>query len=75
MDKLVCQLSTLLVLIGALNWGLVGAGSQKWNVVTKLTEALVKDDKTRETIERTVYILVGLAAVFLIYKKLASKRS
>ena len=72
MDKFVCQLSTVLVLIGALNWGLVGAAN--WNAVNKVTDALVKDDKTRDTVERTVYVLVGLAALFLIWKKLASKR-
>ena len=72
MDKFVCQLSTVLVLIGALNWGLVGAAN--WNAVNKVTDAIVKDDKTRDTIERTVYVLVGLAALFLIWKKLASKR-
>ena len=72
MDKFVCQLSTILVLIGALNWGLVGAA--KWNAVTKTTDALIKDSNTRDTVERTVYVLVGLAALFLIWKKLASKR-
>jgi uncharacterized membrane protein YuzA (DUF378 family) len=73
MDKFVCQLSTVLVLIGALNWGLVGAAN--WNAVNKVTDALVKDDKTRDTVERTVYVLVGLAALFLIWKKLASKHA
>ena len=71
MDKFVCQLSTVLVLIGALNWGLVGTAN--WNAVDKTTAALVKDPSTQKTVERTVYVLVGLAALFLIYKKLASK--
>jgi uncharacterized membrane protein YuzA (DUF378 family) len=71
MDKFVCQLSTVLVLIGALNWGLVGAAN--WNAVTKTVDLLNAEQKTRETIEKAVYVLVGLAALFLIWKKLSSK--
>ena len=70
MDKFVCQLSTVLVLIGALNWGVMGV-HPGWNVVKNTTTTLVKNPKTSETVERTVYILVGLAALFLIWKKLS----
>jgi len=74
MDKLLCQISTVLVLIGALNWGLIGLNSD-WNLVSKATDLVVSNDKTRETVNRTVYILVGLAAVVLIWKKLSTKHS
>jgi uncharacterized membrane protein YuzA (DUF378 family) len=73
MDKLLCQISTVLVLIGALNWGLVGL-NKNWNAVEKVTDVVVSDAKTRETVERTVYVLVGLAALVLIWKKLSTKR-
>jgi uncharacterized membrane protein YuzA (DUF378 family) len=74
MDKLLCQVSTVLVLIGALNWGLIGLNSD-WNLVSKATDLVVSHAKTRETVNRTVYILVGLAAVVLIWKKLSTKHS
>jgi uncharacterized membrane protein YuzA (DUF378 family) len=74
MDKLLCQISTVLVLIGALNWGLIGLNSE-WNLVSKTTDLVVSNDKTRETVNRTVYVLVGLAAVVLIWKKLSTKHS
>lgn len=47
----------ILVLVGALNWGLVGAF--KFNLVEK-----VLGDMT--TLARIVYILVGLSAVYLV---------
>ncbi len=50
----------ILVIIGAVNWGLVGLGgflSGDWNVV-----ALLGD-----TIANIVYILVGLAGLYAIY--------
>ncbi len=72
MDKIVCQIAVVLVIIGALNWGLIGAF--KYNAVTKVTDAIVTNQDTQNTVERTVYVLVGLAALVLIYKKLVAKR-
>ena len=74
MHKFVCQLSIVLVLIGAINWGLIGL-NPTWNAVEKVTNAIVTDSDSRETVNRTVYILVGLAALFLILKKLSTKRN
>jgi uncharacterized protein len=48
--------ATGLVLVGAINWGLVGAFD--WNLV----EALFK------TWSRAIYILVGIAAIFSVYR-------
>jgi uncharacterized membrane protein YuzA (DUF378 family) len=73
MDKLLCQISTVLVLLGALNWGLFGA-NKNWNLVEKVTDVVVSDAKIRDTVERTVYVLIGLAALVLIWKKLSTKR-
>lgn len=51
----------VLVLVGALNWGLVGlgwlAGGADWNVVHKLLGKWM-------TVEAVVYVLVGLAGVY-----------
>lgn len=55
-----CLLVWALVLIGALNWGLVGLGwlisNQNWNVVNLLVGTWPK-------VEAGIYVLVGLAAI------------
>lgn len=56
LDKLV----QLLIVIGGLNWGLVGFF--KYNLVEKLF-----GDSTK-IITRLIYDLVGLAAVYALYK-------
>lgn len=45
----------ILVVVGALNWGLVGIGG--WNLVAYLGE----------TLARIVYVLVGLSGLVLIF--------
>ncbi|MCX6566471.1 MAG: DUF378 domain-containing protein [Candidatus Aminicenantes bacterium] len=57
----ICQ---ILVLIGALNWGLVGA--LKIDLVSKIFGY--------GTVTRVIYIIVGLAAVFLIIDLLTPKK-
>ena len=52
----------VLLLVGGLNWGLVGAGmlmSKEWNVVHMLFSSMPK-------LEAVVYLLVGVAAVIKI---------
>ena len=56
----ICQ---ILVLIGAINWGLVGAF--RFDLVYKIFGA--------GTVSRIVYIIVGLAAIYLIYELLVPK--
>ncbi len=51
-------LSFILVIVGALNWGLIGLF--KFNLVMALFGSW-------PTVEQIVYILVGLAAVYLIF--------
>jgi len=48
-----------LVLVGALNWGLVALGGADWNVVSLLLGDW-------PTVERVVYGLVGVSAVFMV---------
>ena len=51
---LICKVVGILVIIGALNWGLVGAF--KLNLVAQLLGGIPKA-------ERIVYILVGIAGL------------
>ncbi|MFA6257326.1 MAG: DUF378 domain-containing protein [Candidatus Paceibacterota bacterium] len=59
------MLVKILVIVGGLNWGLVGLGTLMgveggWNVVEKLLG-------TWPTVEAVVYVLVGLAALVKIF--------
>ncbi len=51
------KVAQLLIVIGGLNWGLVGINVD-YNLVAKLGDSL----------EKIVYYLVGLAAVYSLYK-------
>lgn len=58
------MLAVLLVLVGALNWGLVGlgrlvGGGADWNLVHMLVGQWMQ-------VEAVVYVLVGLAALYKI---------
>lgn len=56
-------ISLVLVVVGALNWGLVGIGqflNANWNVVNLLFGSV-------PTVEAVVYLLVGLAGVWELY--------
>lgn len=55
--KMLHMLSFILVIVGALNWGLVGL--LDLNLVTMLLGSSA-------TLEKLVYILVGLSAVYLL---------
>lgn len=49
----------ILVIIGALNWGLVGIFNG-WDLVAKIFGELT-------TLSRIVYILVGVSALYLVF--------
>ncbi len=55
------MVACVLVIVGALNWGLVGlgwlSGGADWNVVHMLLSSWMK-------VEAIVYVLVGLAGVY-----------
>lgn len=57
------QLAFWLVIIGAINWGLVALG---FNLVDAATGDLV-------WIERTIYALVGLAGVYLAIRSVTDR--
>lgn len=51
----------LLIIIGAINWGLVGLGSffgGNWNIVSWIGSS---------TIENVIYVLIGLAGLMSVY--------
>jgi uncharacterized protein len=56
--KAIHAIAFILVVIGAINWGLVGAG--EWNVVNMLLGKWA-------IVERIVYILVGLSGILLVF--------
>jgi len=63
MDKIVNVIILLLVIIGGINWGLVGL--LQFDLVAYIFGAM-------STIARVVYVLVGISALLLL-PKLASK--
>lgn len=65
--KALRRISFVLVIIGALNWGLVGLGGfmgSNWNLVSLILGGV-------PALEGLVYLLVGVGAIVL----LATKRS
>jgi len=56
-------IATILVIIGGLNWGLVGIGG--WDLVSIILGSI-------PILAQIVYILVGLSALYMIY--LVSKK-
>ncbi len=61
--KWVELVATLLVVVGALNWGLVGLGGfmgSNWNVVNMVLGSMPQ-------LEWVVYVLVGVSGLWLLY--------
>jgi uncharacterized membrane protein YuzA (DUF378 family) len=63
------KVAFVLVLVGALNWGLVGA--LHVDLVDKVTELVTKDNVH---LNRAIYVLVGVAALWVAYRKLSKKQ-
>jgi uncharacterized membrane protein YuzA (DUF378 family) len=56
--KVLHAIAFILVVVGAINWGLVGIGD--WNVVSMILGSI-------PWLEKLVYVLVGLSGLVLIY--------
>lgn len=60
-----------LVIVGALNWLLVGlgglTGAMGWNLVAMIFGSM-------PTLENLVYLLVGLSGLILLWNKLSGKK-
>lgn len=70
--KTVEMVGMLLVIVGALNWGLVGLGmlmgaGMSWNLVNMLLGSM-------PMLEAVVYLLVGLSGVWMVWMKFAGKK-
>ena len=63
------KVALVLVLVGALNWGLVGALNV--DLVDKVTGMVSGNN---EQLNRAVYVLVGLAALWVAYRKLSQHK-
>ena len=62
---MLAQIARLLVVIGGVNWGLVGLGmlmGSDWNVVHMILGSV-------SMLEAIVYILVGLSAIVMIWPR------
>ncbi len=62
--KLIQTIGFILVIVGGLNWGLVGLswlanGTDEWNVVHMILGSSMQ-------LEAIVYVLVGLSAVWML---------
>lgn len=56
------QITRVLMVVGGINWGLIGIGmlmDRNWNVINLILGGI-------PTLEAVVYILVGLAAIKMI---------
>jgi len=60
------QVTRILVVVGGINWGLVGIGmllgNSNWNVINMILG-------TVPTLEAVVYVLVGLSAVKMVWPR------
>jgi uncharacterized membrane protein YuzA (DUF378 family) len=59
------QIARILVIVGGINWGLIGLGmlmGSDWNVVKMIFGNIA-------TLEAVIYILVGLAAIKMIWSR------
>ncbi len=69
--KAVEMIGWVLVVVGALNWGLIGVGmlmgGSGWNVVMMVLGSM-------PTVEAVVYVLVGLAGLWMVWAKLSAKK-
>jgi uncharacterized protein len=61
--KLISFLSHLLVLIGALNWGLVGL--MNMNLITEFIKT--------EIVQKTIYVSIGLSSLYKIFEMIMPK--
>jgi uncharacterized protein len=60
--KIIHKIASVLVWVGALNWGLVGLSSffgQNWNLVALLLGSM-------PSVENLIYVLVGVSALYVV---------
>ena len=62
----------VLVIIGALNWGLIAINGT--NAVTMATSAVGLDMSTQEIVNRVIYALVGVSGLIVAWHTWESSR-
>lgn len=66
------QVKMILILVGALNWGVIGATSafarRSVNPVNKLVSMVVKNVSTKNMIVNAIYIAVGVSALLMVLR-------
>lgn len=62
LQKMIYKIGMIFLVIGALNWGLIGLGGAKWNLVERIFGSKSK-------ISSVIYGLVGLAATFVVFSR------
>lgn len=55
----------VLVIVGALNWGLVGAAN--FNLVSSFHSLVSSNPSTVNTMNRVTYVAVGLASLYVLW--------
>ncbi|MDE0243163.1 MAG: DUF378 domain-containing protein [Candidatus Kaiserbacteria bacterium] len=63
------KIAMILVLIGALNWGLVGVTGLFMDEYFNLVEYLASDLIGLQVLENIIYVIVGVSAVILSVSK------
>jgi uncharacterized membrane protein YuzA (DUF378 family) len=64
-QHMLAQIARILVIVGGINWGLIGLGmlmGSDWNVIHMILGSV-------SMLEALVYVLVGLSAVWMIWKR------
>ncbi len=72
-NRKVYIVALVLVLVGALNWGLIAVSGV--NAVTGTTALITSKINTQVIINRVVYALVGLSALYVIACCVMKKRA
>jgi hypothetical protein len=60
---IISTIARILVIIGGINWGLIGLGEllgKNWNVINAILGSM-------PVLETIIYILVGISAVIMIF--------
>lgn len=64
--KFISTIAMILVVVGGLNWGLVGAFD--FNLVSAIFGSM-------ESVERIIYVLVGLSAILVAFSNMKTTSS
>jgi uncharacterized protein len=62
---MLAQIARILVIVGGINWGLVGLGmlmGSDWNVIHMIFGSV-------SMLEAVIYILVGLSAIMMLWPR------